>query len=91
MTFDPHPIRALNHPQRAPASDHPLYEQKEELIAESRHRRADLHPLHHGFCRLVRTDLRCEDILVKRIGMKAIVVGQRLYLRATSVKAMWNC
>ena len=73
MTFDPHPIRVIS------ANGHPplitLYEQKAELIEKAGIDVLICIPFTMDFAALsARTFV--EDILVRRIGMKAIVVGQ---------------
>jgi riboflavin kinase / FMN adenylyltransferase len=73
ITFDPHPIRVIT------TNGHPtlitLYEQKQELIKKTGINVLICIPFTMDFAALsARTFVA--DILVKRIGMKAIVVGQ---------------
>lgn len=72
MTFDPHPIIVLQKKNHPPLIT--MYEQKIELL--SRH---DLDvliavPFNNEFASITAKDF-VEDLLVKRIGVKAIVVG----------------
>jgi len=72
MTFDPHPMRVLKQ------NGHPalitLCEQKVELITSSGIDVLIVVPFTRGFADLTARAF-VEDILVNRIGMKAIVVG----------------
>lgn len=72
MTFEPHPIRVLN------GNDYPplitLYEQKVELIAKSDLDVLICIPFTQEVASIMPKEF-VEDILLKRIGMKAIVVG----------------
>ncbi|NNG01626.1 MAG: bifunctional riboflavin kinase/FAD synthetase [Desulfobacteraceae bacterium] len=73
LTFDPHPIRVLaqnNHPPLIT-----LLEQKTELIAKSGIDVLVCVPFTPEFASLTAKTF-IEDILVQRIGMKVIVVGQ---------------
>jgi len=73
MTFDPHPIRVITRNGHPPLIT--LYEQKQELIQKAGIDVLICIPFTMDFAALsARTFV--EDILVKRIGMKAIVVGQ---------------
>ena len=73
MTFDPHPIRVITRNGHPPLIT--LYEQKQELIEKAGIDALICIPFTMDFAALsARTFV--EDILVKRIGMKAIVVGQ---------------
>jgi riboflavin kinase/FMN adenylyltransferase len=72
MTFEPHPIRVLKE------NDHPplitLYEQKVELIAKQGLDVLICIPFTREVAAIMPKEF-VEDILLKRIGMKAIVVG----------------
>jgi riboflavin kinase/FMN adenylyltransferase len=73
MTFDPHPIRVITRNGHPPLIT--LYEQKQELIEKAGIDVLICIPFTMDFAALsARTFV--EEILVKRIGMKAIVVGQ---------------
>ncbi len=73
MTFDPHPIRVITRNGHPPLIT--LYEQKAELIEKAGIDVLICIPFTMDFAALsARTFV--EEILVKRIGMKAIVVGQ---------------
>ena len=73
MTFDPHPIRVIKQNGHPPLIT--LYEQKAELIEKAGIDVLICIPFTMDFAALsARTFV--EEILVKRIGMKAIVVGQ---------------
>ncbi|BBO72833.1 riboflavin biosynthesis protein [Desulfosarcina widdelii] len=73
MTFDPHPIRVIKRNGNPPLIT--LYEQKAELIEKAGIDVLICIPFTMDFAALsARTFV--EEILVKRIGMKAIVVGQ---------------
>jgi riboflavin kinase/FMN adenylyltransferase len=73
MTFEPHPARVLK------KNDHPplitLYEQKVELIASSGVDVLICVPFTREFAAISAKEF-VEDILLKRIGMKAIVLGR---------------
>jgi len=73
MTFEPHPIRVLKQ------NDHPplitLYEQKAELISNTGMDVLICVPFTREFAAMTAKAF-VEDLLVKRIGMKAIVVGK---------------
>lgn len=73
MTFEPHPARVLKQ------SDYPplitLYEQKVELIANSGIDVLICFPFTREFAAISAKEF-VEDILLKRIGMKAIVLGR---------------
>ncbi len=73
MTFEPHPSRVLKQ------SDYPplitLYEQKVELIASSGIDILICFPFTREFAAISAKEF-VEDILLKRIGMKAIVLGR---------------
>ncbi len=73
VTFEPHPMRVLK------KNDHPplitLYEQKKELIESSGIDVLICIPFSKDFAALTATEF-VEDLLVSRIGMKAIVVGE---------------
>ncbi|MBU4258389.1 MAG: bifunctional riboflavin kinase/FAD synthetase [Proteobacteria bacterium] len=73
MTFEPHPIRVLktnNHPPLIT-----LYEQKAELIEKAGLDVLICIPFTQEFAAISAKEF-VEDILVKRIGIKAIVVGK---------------
>jgi riboflavin kinase/FMN adenylyltransferase len=73
MTFEPHPIRVISNNGHPPLIT--LIEQKTELIEKSGIDVLICIPFTMDFAALsARTFV--EDILVKRIGMKAIIVGQ---------------
>ena len=73
MTFEPHPIRVISNNGHPPLIT--LVEQKTELIEKSGIDVLICIPFTMDFAALsARTFV--EDILVKRIGMKAIIVGQ---------------
>ncbi len=72
MTFEPHPMRVLKKKARPPLIT--LYEQKLELIAKSGIDVLICIPFTKAFASLSAKAF-VEDILVNRIGMKAIVVG----------------
>ncbi len=72
MTFKPHPIRVLKkdgHPQHIT-----MYEQKVELLAESGLDILICIPFTLDFA-AISADKFVEDLLIKRIGVKGIVVG----------------
>ncbi len=73
MTFEPHPIRVITKNGHPPLIT--MYEQKQELIEKAGIDVLICIPFTMAFAALsARTFV--EDILVGRIGMKAIVVGQ---------------
>ena len=73
MTFEPHPIRVITNNGHPPLIT--LYEQKSELIEKAGIDVLICIPFTLEFAALsARTFV--EDILFKRIGMKAIIVGQ---------------
>ena len=73
MTFEPHPMKVLT------ANDHPplitLYEQKKELIERAGIDVLICIPFTKSFA-TIPADRFIEDLLVKRIGMRVIVVGK---------------
>jgi riboflavin kinase/FMN adenylyltransferase len=73
MTFEPHPMRILEH------NNHPtlitLYEQKAELIERTGIDVMVCVPFTKEFASMTAREF-IEDLLVKKIGMKAIVVGE---------------
>lgn len=73
MTFEPHPMRVLKQ------NDHPplitLYEQKVELISNTGMDVLICVPFTREFAAMTAKAF-VEDLLVKRIGMKTIVVGK---------------
>ncbi|MFC1829342.1 bifunctional riboflavin kinase/FAD synthetase [Thermodesulfobacteriota bacterium] len=73
MTFEPHPIRVLKQNGLPPLIT--LYEQKVELISATGLDVLICVPFTHEFAGISAREF-VEDLLVKRIGMKAIVVGQ---------------
>lgn len=73
MTFEPHPIRVLKKNNNPPLIT--LYEQKIELISNSDIDVLICVPFTHEFAAISARSF-VEDILVKQIGMKAIVVGK---------------
>ena len=73
MTFEPHPIRVISRNGNPPLIT--LYEQKSELIEKSGIDVLICIPFTMEFAKLSARAF-VEDILVHRIGMKAIVVGQ---------------
>ena len=73
MTFDPHPLRVLTkrrHPRLIT-----LIEQKKELIAATKLDILIIVPFTKDFAAISARNF-VSDLLVKRIGMKAIIVGQ---------------
>ena len=73
MTFEPHPIRVLKKNGQPPLIT--LYEQKAELIAKTGIEVLICVRFTPDFAAL-SADAFLEDLLIKRIGMKAIVVGK---------------
>jgi riboflavin kinase/FMN adenylyltransferase len=73
MTFEPHPIRVITRNGHPPLIT--LYEQKRELIEKAGIDVLICIPFTMDFAAL-SARIFVEDILVRRIGMKAIVVGQ---------------
>ncbi|GAF70003.1 unnamed protein product, partial [marine sediment metagenome] len=73
MTFEPHPIKVLKQNGHPPLIT--LYEQKVELITKTGIDVLICVPFDHGFASVTARAF-VEDLLVKRIGMKAIVVGK---------------
>ena len=73
MTFEPHPIRVISNNGHPPLIT--LIEQKTELIEKSGIDVLICIPFTMDFAALSAQTF-VEDILVKRIGMKAIIVGQ---------------
>lgn len=73
ITFEPHPARVLTQ------NDHPslitLHEQKVELVGSSGIDKLVVIPFTHQFASMSARDF-VKDLLVGRIGMKAIVVGR---------------
>jgi riboflavin kinase/FMN adenylyltransferase len=72
MTFEPHPIRVLKQNGLPPLIT--LYEQKVELISTTGLDVLICVPFTREFAAISASEF-VEDILVRRIGMKAIVVG----------------
>ncbi len=73
ITFTPHPIRVLTSNGKPPLIT--LAEQKRELIASTGIDNLICIPFTKIFSQITASDF-VKDILVERIGMKAIVVGQ---------------
>ena len=73
MTFDPHPLRVLTSRRHPPLIT--LNEQKRELIAATELDILLVVPFTKEFASIAATDFIAE-LLVKRIGMKAVIVGQ---------------
>ncbi len=73
MTFEPHPIRVLKQNGNPPLIT--LYEQKVELISRTGLDVLICVPFTREFAAITAKEF-VEDILVRRIGMKAIVVGK---------------
>jgi len=73
MTFEPHPIRVLKQNGLPPLIT--LYEQKIELIANTGLDVLICVPFSREFAS-ISANAFVEDLLVRRIGMKAIVVGE---------------
>ena len=72
MTFDPHPLRVLTNHRHPPLIT--LNEQKKELIAATELDVLIVVPFTREFAAISAEDFITE-LLVKRIGMKAIIVG----------------
>ncbi len=72
MTFDPHPLKVLCHDRRPPLIT--MYEQKVELIAKAGIDVLVCVPFTREFSAIAPRSF-IEDILVKKIGMKAVIVG----------------
>ncbi len=72
MTFDPHPLQVLS-PRNGPAFI-TLHQQKLDLIASCGIDTTIVVPFSREFAQISATDF-VKDILVDRIGVKAIVVG----------------
>jgi len=73
MTFEPHPLRVLEQSNLPPLIT--LYEQKIELISRSAIDVLICVPFTREFAALSARDF-VADLLIKRIGMSAIVVGE---------------
>ena len=73
MTFEPHPIRVLKQNGQPPLIT--LYGQKIELIERTGLDVLICVPFTHDFASISAKDF-VEELLVKRIGMRAIVVGK---------------
>ncbi|MGD9308273.1 MAG: bifunctional riboflavin kinase/FAD synthetase [Desulfosarcina sp.] len=73
MTFEPHPIRVMTRNGHPPLIT--LYEQKSELIEKAGIDVMICIPFTLDFAALSARNF-VEEILVKRIGMKAVIVGQ---------------
>ena len=73
MTFEPHPIRVLKQNGHPPLIT--LYEQKAELIERTGIDVLICIPFNKAFASM-SADQFIKDLLVNRIGMKAIVVGE---------------
>jgi riboflavin kinase/FMN adenylyltransferase len=72
ITFDPHPLRVLSKHRHPPQIT--INEQKKELIAATELDVLLVIPFTHEFAAISAKDFVTE-LLVKRIGMKAIIVG----------------
>lgn len=73
MTFEPHPLRLLKQDNHPPLIT--LYEQKTELIAKAGMDVLICVPFNQQFAALSPREF-VKDLLVKKIGMRAVVVGQ---------------
>jgi len=73
MTFDPHPLRVLTNRRQPPLIT--LNEQKKELIAATELDVLIVVPFTKEFAAISARNFITE-LLVKRIGMKAIIIGQ---------------
>jgi riboflavin kinase/FMN adenylyltransferase len=73
MTFEPHPMRILKQNNHPPLIT--LYEQKEELIQRTGIDVIICVPFTKAFASLSAREF-IEDLLIRKIGMKAIVVGK---------------
>lgn len=73
MTFDPHPMRVLKQKNHPPLIT--LFEQKVELIAKTGLEVLICIPFTEAFATL-SAEAFVKDLLVEKIGMKAVVVGQ---------------
>lgn len=73
ITFEPHPARFFNKGEQLPLIT--LYEQKVELLEKTGLDVLICIPFIESFASIAATEF-IEDILVKRIGMKAIIVGK---------------
>jgi riboflavin kinase/FMN adenylyltransferase len=72
LTFEPHPMRVLKQNNHPPLIT--LYDQKVELLSQSGLDVLICIPFTREFASITAKEF-IEDILVKRIGMKAIVIG----------------
>ena len=72
ITFEPHPLRVLSNDQQPPLIT--LYEQKKELMAATDLDAFICLPFTPAFAAIPARSF-VEDLLVKRIGMRAIIVG----------------
>ncbi len=73
MTFEPHPMRILKQNNRPPLIT--IYQQKEELIQRTGIDVMICVPFTKAFASLSAREF-IEDLLIQKIGMKAIVVGK---------------
>ena len=73
MTFEPHPMRVLKQNNHPPLIT--LYEQKKELIERSGINVLICVPFTKKFAALTAEEF-IKDLLIKKIGMKAIIVGE---------------
>ncbi|MGD9053970.1 MAG: bifunctional riboflavin kinase/FAD synthetase [Desulfobacterales bacterium] len=73
MTFEPHPMRVLKQNNHPPLIT--LYEQKKELIERSGIDVLICVPFTKQFAALTAEEF-IKDLLIKKIGMKAIIVGK---------------
>ncbi len=73
VTFEPHPVKVLNHREPPPLIT--LLEQKLELMERQNMDAVVCIAFDHDFAALTAQEF-VEDILVKKIGMKGIVIGR---------------
>jgi len=73
ITFEPHPMKVLSSNGSPPVIT--LYEQKSELIEQTGIDVLICIPFNRKFAAITATEF-VEDILVRKIGMKAIVIGK---------------
>ena len=73
ITFEPHPVRVLNHREPPPVIT--LLDQKLELIEKQKIDAVVVIPFTHDFAAVTARSF-VEDILVGKIGMKGIVIGR---------------
>ena len=73
VTFDPHPVKVLNHRQPPPLIT--LLEQKLELIEKQQMDATVIIPFTREFASVTATSF-VRDILIDTIGMKGIIIGR---------------